>query len=807
MRRVIAWSQRMDAATAWTLAGCIVATAMLARLAVIDFSESSGLFHPHGYCYLWLPSLVSTHVVSDLLIGLSYVAISATLVYLVWMARRKLPYSWMFVAFGAFIVCCGATHFMEIWTLWTPVFWLSAGVKIVTAGASVITALALPPLVPRVLALVDAAKLSEQRRLELEAARAQLEELVRQRTRDLDQALAVSKQAEERFGLIIEAALDAVVTMDSSGTITDWNGQAENIFGWSRGEAVGRSLSDTIIPERFRAAHKRGLAEYLSTGKGPVLNKRLELSALNREKKEFPVEIAITRLDTGATPTFSAFVRDITNRKRSEQQFLESRQHYRALAESLPHLVWTCRPDGYCDFLSRQWVEYTGSADRDQLGYGWAQQLHPDDQERVKAAWREATIRGDQFDVEFRIRRHDGIYRWFKTRAVPLHDAGGAIVKWFGSNTDVDDYKRALASTAEAEERFRRVVEAAPNAMVMADRDGRIVLVNRKCEELFGYAREELIGQPIEQLVPEQLREAHPAHVASFLRAPSTRPMGVGRELFGQRKDGTQVAVEIGLNPIELPEGQHTLASIIDVTERRRIDDDLRRSNHDLEQFAYIASHDLQEPLRMVANYTDLLAQRYQGQLDERATKYIQYATDGARRMQRLVADLLAYSRVGSQARRLVPVDSGQVLRTVIDSLDRLIRESGATVSVEGALPRVLADEGQLGQVFQNLIGNAIKFKGSAPPKISVQATRRGNRWVFSVKDNGIGMDMRYAERIFQMFQRLHEKGTYEGSGIGLAITKRIVDGHGGRVWCESTLGVGTTFFFTLAPAPAKHPA
>jgi PAS domain S-box-containing protein len=803
MRRVLAWSQRMDNATAWTLAGCIVATALLARLAAIDYSESSSLFHPHGYCYLWLPSLVSTHVISDLLIGLSYVAISGTLAYLVWKARRQLPYSWMFVAFGAFIVCCGATHFMEVWTLWTPVFWLSAGVKIVTAAASVITALVLPPVVPKILALVADAKLSEQRRLELEEARRELERVVNQRTHDLDVALATSKQAEERFRLTVETALDAVVTIDASGDITDWNAQAEHMFGWTRDEAVGRSLAETIVPQRFRESHKRGMERFRETGKGAVLNTRLELAALDRTGREFPVEIAITPLQIAGETSFSAFVRDITNRKRIEHALLESRQHYQALAESLPHLVWTCRPDGYCDYLSRQWVEYTGRPATVQLGYGWAEQLHPDDQERARSEWTAATVRGDKLDIEFRIRRGDGAFRWFRTRAVPLRDAAGHIIKWFGSNTDIEDYKQAMGNIARAEERFRLVVEAAPNAMLMADHYGRIVLLNRKSEELFGYEREELINAPIERLVPEQFRRIHPDHVASFLRTPSARAMGVGRELYGQRKDGTQVAIEIGLNPIELPEGDYVLASIIDVTERKRIDDDLRRSNADLEQFAYIASHDLQEPLRMVASYTDLLAQRYQGQLDERANKYIHYATDGARRMQRLVADLLAYSRVGSQDVQWRRVQSGDVVRTVIETLEPSIRESGATVTVVGTLPSVLADEGQLVQVFQNLIGNAIKFRGDAPPQISVQATRRDSRWMFSVTDNGIGIDMRYAEKIFQMFQRLHEKGKYEGSGIGLAITKRIIEGHGGRVWFESNVGAGTTFFFTLSHAPA----
>ena len=208
----------------------------------------------------------------------------------------------------------------------------------------------------------------------------------------------------------------------------------------------------------------------------------------------------------------------------------------------------------------------------------------------------------------------------------------------------------------------------------------------------------------------------------------------------------------------------------------------------------------------MVANYTELLAQRYRGQLDERADKYIHYASDGARRMQRLVADLLTYSRVGSQGKPMSPVQSGQVLSAVVQSLQRLIGETDATIA-HGALPAVLADEVQLHQVLQNLLSNANKFRSDKPPRIVVDAVAQGPRWLFSVADNGIGIDMQYAERIFQMFQRLHELGKYDGSGIGLAIAKRIVERHGGAIRVESQHGVGTTFFFTLHAVPAEASA
>ena len=228
---------------------------------------------------------------------------------------------------------------------------------------------------------------------------------------------------------------------------------------------------------------------------------------------------------------------------------------------------------------------------------------------------------------------------------------------------------------------------------------------------------------------------------------------------------------------------------------------DLERSNRDLEQFAYVASHDLQEPLRMVASYTQLLAERYQGRLDERADKYISYAVDGATRMQGLINGLLAFSRVGTHGQGFVPTDAGAVVAEVLKDLERAIENSGAQVVVS-TLPVVLADRTQLRQVFQNLIENAIKFRGDAPPHIVISAARERRAWVFTVKDNGIGIDPRFGERIFLIFQRLHERGRYPGSGIGLAIVKKIVERHGGRIHIASKPGHGCSFIFSLPCTP-----
>ena len=225
--------------------------------------------------------------------------------------------------------------------------------------------------------------------------------------------------------------------------------------------------------------------------------------------------------------------------------------------------------------------------------------------------------------------------------------------------------------------------------------------------------------------------------------------------------------------------------------------DNLARSNKELEQFAYVASHDLQEPLRMVASYTELLAERYEGQLDQKADKYIKYAVDGAKRMQRLINDLLALSRVNTRGNPFEPTDSLNVVQDVLKGLEKVIQETNAEIRI-GSLPTVQGDSTQLAQLFQNLISNAIKYHGEAPPVVDISARRENNQWVFAVKDNGIGVDPQFFERIFVIFQRLHERDQYPGTGIGLTVAKKIVERHGGRMWVESEPGQGATFLFTL---------
>jgi PAS domain S-box-containing protein len=333
--------------------------------------------------------------------------------------------------------------------------------------------------------------------------------------------------------------------------------------------------------------------------------------------------------------------------------------------------------------------------------------------------------------------------------------------------------------------------------MVMVDRGGTIVLVNREIERLFGYPREELLGQTIDKLVPRDTRDAHPEHRGTFFAHPQSRAMGAGRDLHGRRRDGTEVPVEIGLNPIETDDGMCVLASVVDISGRKRAEQELKRSNEELERFAYVASHDLQEPLRTVASYVQLLERRYADKLDADANDFIGFAVEGAKRMQRLIDDLLAFSRVGTLGGALIPIAADLPVDASIENLGAAIAESDAVIE-RAALPVVLGDATQLRLLFTNLIGNAIKFRGAERVTVRISAVRDGSFWRLSVSDNGIGIAPEYFDRIFVIFQRLHLREEFAGTGIGLAICKKIVERHGGRIWVESEPGKGSTFSFTL---------
>jgi len=427
-----------------------------------------------------------------------------------------------------------------------------------------------------------------------------------------------------------------------------------------------------------------------------------------------------------------------------------------------------------------------------------------------------AKVMGGQVDIdEYRIitKSAEGS-RGEDRRGRVVDDTARRVGRTHGPVRGTTEAVTAERARRESEERWRHVLEATPDAMVIADERGQIMLVNAQTERLFGYPREELVGRPVETLLPPAARARHVRHRAAYLAEPRVRLMGAGMELFGRRKDGSVFPVEISVSALVGHDETIVIAAVRDITARRRVEEEIRNrtaelerrlqersselahANAELDQFAYVAAHDLQEPLRAVASYSQLLERRYKGRLDADADKFIERITGAVGRMQQLIQDLLAYFRVGPRARKQ-PTAAEAVLQCVLDHLHAAIADSGAVVTHD-ALPTVLADGSQLAQVFENLIDNAIKFRGGEPPRIHVSARAQGTGWVFSVRDNGIGLDPGFAERIFVIFQRLHTRTEYPGTGAGLAICKKCVEGHGGRIWVESQPGRGATFVFTI---------
>jgi PAS domain S-box-containing protein len=376
--------------------------------------------------------------------------------------------------------------------------------------------------------------------------------------------------------------------------------------------------------------------------------------------------------------------RESSRRGLAEDALREGEERFRNLANNISQLAWMADEKGSIFWYNQRWFDYSGTTLEEMIGWGWQKVHHPDHVQRVVDKISRCFQNGEVWEDTFPLRGRDGNYRWFLSRAVPIRDSEGKVLRWFGTNTDISERKKSEEHLVKA----------------------------------------------------------------------------VG---------------------------------------------DLKRSNDELQQFAYVASHDLQEPLRMVASYTQLLAKRYKGRLDPDADEFIAYAVDGCHRMQGLIQDLLAYSRAGTNGKALREVVGNDALKEALTNLRTTIEASGAVVTHD-SLPVITTDDTQLALVFQNLIGNAIKYRSAEVPHVHVSASKNGGpEWIFSVRDNGLGIDPQYFERIFILFQRLHGRNEFAGTGIGLAICKKIVERLGGRIWVESQPEKGSTFHFALPERNEKR--
>ena len=614
-------------------------------------------------------------------------------------------------------------------------------------------------------------------------------------------------QMEGRYRGLLEAAPDAMVVVNQGGEIVLLNVQAEKKFGYSRDELLGQQVKN-IIPEGFAerliADETRSpadaLAQQIGTG--------IELLGLRKDGSEFPIEIMLSPLESTDGILVTAAIRDISVRKAAENHLVQMEGRYRGLLEAAPDAMVVVNQVGEIVILNMRAEKEFGYSRDELLGQkvkniipeGFAERLIADETRSAPDALAQQIGTG----IELSGLRKDGSEFPIEIMLSPLENTDGILVT--AAIRDISVRKAAENHLVQMEGRYRGLLEAAPDAMVVVNPEGEIVLLNVQAEKKFGYSRDELLGQQVKNIIPEGFAERLIADALRSTKDALAQQIGTGIELSGLRKDGSEFPIEIMLSPLEGTEGMLVTAAIRDITTRKKTEanllqkmEELNRSNEELGQFAYIASHDLQEPLRMVASYTELLSRRYKGKLDADADEFITFAVDGANRMQRLIQDLLAYSRVGTKGKELLVTSSEEALGQALTNLRGSLEASGAQVTYD-PLPSVMADDMQLVQLFQNLIGNAIKYQTPGNiPRVHISAAKNGSKkYKFSVHDNGLGIDPIYFDKVFVMFQRLHKRDEYAGTGIGLAICKKIVERHGGSISVESQPGQGSTFIFSL---------
>jgi PAS domain S-box-containing protein len=512
-------------------------------------------------------------------------------------------------------------------------------------------------------------------------------------------------------------------------------------------------------------------------------------------------------------------------RARAEAALRESEEKFRALADNISQLAWMTDADGWIFWYNQRWYDYTGTTLEEMQGWGWQAVHAPEEVDRVTAKFKRHIAAGETWEDTFPLRSKDGEYRWFLSRAVPIRDAAGKVLRWFGTNTDIEDRRRAEVALRESESRFRQLADFVPPLVWATRPDGYSDFFNQRWFDYTGTTFEQNRGSG-------WLAVLHPDDVERIRRAwEASVAAGDGYEVeyrIRSREGTYRWFLALG-HPIRDEAGAivRWLGSNTDIHERKteaerlealvrertealqQANAGLQRSNLNLTQFAYVASHDLQEPLRKIRAFGDMLLRRNGPQLDDAGTDRVRRMQDAAGRMSGLIQDLLDYSRVSTRHETFQPVNLDELLGHVRSDLELVIREKAARLHAD-PLPTVSGDATQLRQVLQNLLSNALKFsKPDVPPRLEIRhrivagaevrvpgatLAPRARYHEISVSDNGIGFDEQFADRIFEAFQRLHGRAEYSGTGIGLAIVKKVLENHHGGVSVSSRVGEGTTF-------------
>jgi PAS domain S-box-containing protein len=667
------------------------------------------------------------------------------------------------------------------------------------------------PFLTRVLPLKDAVgnilqwfgtstDVTERKKTEeaLKEARDSLEEKVKERTTELDKAYNLLKESEKRLAeaqkmshignweldlitnkIYLSDELYHIFRRDSQKLATPYNEYLSYVHPRDR-DHVDNAFKKAINGKLCSIDHRIILAN------GEERTVHLQSEAIFDEKK-IPIRL-------------KGIVQDITERKKAEEKI----QSLANVVESSNDAILTISLDGIITSWNQGAEQIYGYSSEEIIGKSVSIPAPDNLKDETKKLIEKVKLGEKIQHYETSRLRKDGKLIYVSIVLSPVFDASGELVAISAIVRDITERKNAEVKI----QRLANIVESSNDAIITISLDGIITSWNQGAEQIYGYSSEEIIGKSISLPAPDNLKDETKKLIEKVKLGENIQHYRTSR----LRKGDKLIYVSIALSPVFDASGELVAISAIvrDITELKKTDEilkfkleELARSNKELEQFAYASSHDLQEPLWMITGYLQLLQRRYQGELDDKADKYIHFAVDGAFRMQNLINDILKFSRVTTSTREPGPTKCEFILNQVLFNLKLFIKENKAIIS-HGSLPEVMIDSTQLVQIFQNLIINGIKFHSEVSPKIHISAEKKENDWVFSVQDNGIGIDPQYSGKIFEVFKRLHKKEEYPGTGIGLAICKKIVERCGGRIWVESELGKGSTFYFTLPSNPTE---
>ena len=652
---------------------------------------TTGGFIPHGHCYLWQPELVWLHIISDSLIAIAYYSIPLTLLYFT-RKRQDLPFNGIFLLFSSFIVACGTTHLMEVWTLWHPTYWLSGWLKAVTAAISIYTAVCLVSLLPKALALPNLAIVNQE--LEHEIVDRQ----------QVEAALTVS---EQRLRLALEAA--------EMGT-WDWN-LLTNQITWSEGHERLFGLA----PGTFD-----GTYEMFDAHLHPEDRERL-LAAVNHARQ--------------AQTDYS--------------------HDYR--------IIW---PDG-----SIHWIEGKGKFFYNETGE--PVRMLGNDRNISLRKQAEMALQSEKNNLELRVAE----------RTVELLQANKRL------QSELEERKRIQAALQISQARFAGILDIAEDAIISLDRNQQITLFNQGAEKIFGYSAEEVIGQPLDILLPSRFVQVHRHHVADFGQSPmQSRQMGERREIFGRRKDGNEFPAEASISKLNLDKDVSFTMFLQDITERKQID-------RMKDEFVSVVSHELRTPLTSIHGSLGMLASGLLKADSDQGKRMLHIAVDSTDRLVRLINDILDIERIESGRVRMEKqyCNVADLTTEAVNVVQALADKVEVTLSVASLSISLWADPDRTVQTLTNLLSNAIKFS-PAGNTVWLTVQQQSEHILFTVKDQGRGIPADKLDSIFERFQQVDSSDSrnHEGTGLGLAICRSIVQQQSGQIWVESIVGEGSTFYFTI---------